>query len=163
MRHAALVLALLLAGTARAQPLVPVPADTTHAASADSARADTARAVPEPGYGAPPSGTPPPLKTRTRRGGPYNVVADRLEGGRTAAEGEVITLIGNVTLSRAGTVVTSQMGRYVKREGTIYLTGGVHGVDGRTRIDAVEAAYNEENDFLTLTGSVVVRDGEATR
>jgi lipopolysaccharide export system protein LptA len=70
----------------------------------------------------------------------------------------VITLIGNVTLSRAGTVVTSQMGRYVKREGTIYLTGGVHGVDGRTRIDAVEAAYNEQNDFLTLTGSVVVRD-----
>ena len=64
MRRAALVLALLLAGPARAQPLVPVPADTARAAASDSARADTTRAVPEPGYGAPPSGTPPPLKTR---------------------------------------------------------------------------------------------------
>jgi lipopolysaccharide assembly outer membrane protein LptD (OstA) len=105
-----------------------------------------------------------PLRTRTatraRRGGPYNVVADRLEGGRTALEGEVIMLIGNVTLSREGTVVKAHTGRYVKRDGTIYLTGGVDAVDGRTRINSLEAAYNEASDFLTLTGQVVVRDGD---
>ena len=150
---------------ARAQaPVPPAPPDTTQASPAtpDSARsrapASDSTIVPEPSYGTPPSGMPPPLRTRTRRGGPYNVVADRLEGGRTAEEGEVITLIGNVTLSRAGTIVKSRMGRYVKREGTIYLTGGVEGIDGTTRLDAVEAAYNETTDFLTLTGSVVVRD-----
>ncbi|MEO6462871.1 MAG: putative LPS assembly protein LptD, partial [Candidatus Eisenbacteria bacterium] len=119
---------------------------------------DSARATP-------PSPAPTvPLRTRTaaraRRGGPYTVVADRLEGGRTAFEGEVIMLLGNVTLSREGTVVRSQVGRYVKRDGTIYLTGGVHAVDGRTKIDALEAAYSEATDFLTLTGQVVVEDGD---
>src|SRR5687767_13446143 len=88
-----------------------------------------------------------PVRTRTRRGGPYNVVADRLEGGRSTTEGEILMLIGNVTLSRAGTVVTSQLGRYVKREGTIYLSGGVRAVDGRTTITALDAAYNETSDL----------------
>jgi lipopolysaccharide assembly outer membrane protein LptD (OstA) len=85
-------------------------------------------------------------------------VADRLEGGRTAAEGEIITLIGNVMLTRDGTVVKSQTGRYVKRDGTIYLTGGVDAVDGSAHITALSAAYNEQNDLITLTGQVIVRD-----
>jgi len=55
---------------------------------ADSTHADTTRAKAEPGGTAgPPSGKAPLLRTRTRRGGPYNVVADRLEGGRTAQDG----------------------------------------------------------------------------
>ncbi len=147
---------------ARAQaPIVALPESTLalpDSARADSARTDSVRIRPEPSYGAPPSGTPPPLKTRTRRGGPYNVVADRLEGGRTDAEGEIITLLGNVTLTRDGTMVKSQMGKYVKREGTIYLTGGVDAVDGTAHINSLQAAYNETSDFLTLTGQVVVRD-----
>ncbi len=50
------------------------------------------------------------------------------------------------------------MGRYVKREGAIYLTGGVHAKDGTTTITSNEAAYNEQTDFLTLTGAVHVED-----
>src|SRR5260221_621656 len=69
---------------ARAVPAA-APADSLHA-HADSTRADSLARL-EPHTPGPPSGTPPPLKTRTKRGGPYNVVADRLEGGRTAAEG----------------------------------------------------------------------------
>jgi lipopolysaccharide assembly outer membrane protein LptD (OstA) len=128
-------------------------ADSARAGSASADTADAASPAP-----------PAPLRTRTapraRRGGPYTVVADRLEGGRTALEGEVIMLIGNVTLSREGTVVKSQTGRYVKRDGMIHLTGGVHAVDGKTRIDALTAAYSEATDFLTLTGQVVVHDGD---
>ncbi len=142
------------------------PADAQFTADsvayADSVtRADSTTFVPRTDTTASPAA---PLRTRTapraRRGGPYTVVADRLEGGRTAFEGEVIMLLGNVTLSREGTVVRSQVGRYVKRDGTIYLSGGVHAVDGRTRIDALEAAYSEATDFLTLTGQVVVEDGD---
>jgi lipopolysaccharide assembly outer membrane protein LptD (OstA) len=166
----ALVTGLAPAPPARAQgPADAIAAGDSArgAAPGDTARvppADTTRAAPgDTTLGAPvPSVPPAPLRTRTapreRRGGPYNVVADRLEGGRTALEGEVIMLIGNVTLSRAGTVVRSQAGRYVKRDGTIYLTGGVHAVDGTTRISSVEAAYNEASDFLTLSGQVVVED-----
>lgn len=137
--------------TARADSAAIAPGDTTTIVPAD-----TTTLVPAPAA---------PLRTRTaprtrRGGGPYNVVADRLEGGRTALEGEVIMLIGNVTLSREGTVVKSHAGRYVKRDGTIYLTGGVDAVDGRTRINSLEAAYNEASDFLTLTGQVIVRDGD---
>ena len=160
------VTALLLAlsalagggGNARAQVYVPVDSSLALPAPPDSAALDSARRASEPPTVAPPSGTPPPLRTRTQRGGPYNVVADRLEGGRTAAEGEIITLIGNVMLTRDGTVVKSQTGRYVKRDGTIYLTGGVDAVDGSAHITALSAAYNEQNDLITLTGQVVVRD-----
>ncbi|MEP7028508.1 MAG: putative LPS assembly protein LptD, partial [Candidatus Eisenbacteria bacterium] len=157
---ALLVFAALAARPASAQSALVVRPDSALALpeAPGSGRADSARIVPEPNYGAPPSGSPPPLKTRTRRGGPYNVVADRLEGGRTAAEGEIITLLGNVTLTRDGTSVKSQSGKYVKRDGTIYLTGGVDAVDGTTRINALEAAYNETTDFLSLSGQVVVRD-----
>lgn len=119
-----------------------------------TARDSVARIVSAPGEAVPPQ----PLRTRSRRGGPYNVVADRLEGGRSASEGEIIRLIGNVTLAREGTTVTSREGRYVRREGTIYLTGGVRAVDGRTTITAREAIYNEVTDFLSLMGDVVVHD-----
>ena len=138
----------------RADSLRAARADSvrTESTRADTTQADTSGAVPAA-----------PLRTRTapraRRGGPYTVVADRLEGGRTPLEGEVIILIGNVTLSRQGTTVRSQQGRYVKRDGMIHLTGGVHAVDGRTTIDALQASYSEATDFLTLTGQVVVRDG----
>ncbi len=130
--------------------------------AADSALApDASRAGRTPIFGAPPEAAPPrPLRTKTRRGGPYTVVADRLEGGRSPVEDEIITLIGNVTLSREGTVVMSQQGRYVKQEGAIYLTGGVRAVDGKTTITSREAVYNETSDFLSLSGDVVVRDGD---
>ncbi|MGH7726381.1 MAG: LPS export ABC transporter periplasmic protein LptC, partial [Candidatus Eiseniibacteriota bacterium] len=134
-------------------------ADTTHADSTAAPPAPPARSAPI--FGPPPEGAPPPpLRTRSRRGGPYNVVADRLEGGRSATEGETISLIGNVTLSREGTVVKSQLGRYVKKEGAIYLTGGVTAIDGKTTITSREAVYNEATDFLSLSGDVVVRDGD---
>ncbi len=141
-------------------PAAPAPVDSARAiADTTAALRDSAAVSRDTTL---PPATAPPVRsiiTQPRRGSsPYNVVADRLEGGRTALEGEVIMLIGNVTLSRDGTVVKSQTGRYVKREGTIYLTGGVDAVDGGTRVTALQAAYNEATDFLTLMGQVVVRD-----
>src|SRR5205814_1622498 len=148
---AAAALVLCLACPARALADPPrAPADTARAvAPAESSAVSPARPAPSTATTAsPPSPRPIRTSTSARRGGPYNVVADQLEGGRTPAEGDIIVLRGNVTLSREGTVVRSQMGRYVRREGTIYLTGGVRALDGTTTITALSAAYNEKSDLL---------------
>lgn len=161
---AAAVLALLAASIAGAQEADSLAAGrdtvTLEASTlpAESVGVDSIAAPPVPPV--PPFAPVKPLQTKPRRGGPYTVVADRLEGGRTALEGEVIMLLGNVTLAREGTVVRSQNGRYVKRDGTIHLTGGVNAVDGRTKLSSLEATYNEASDFLTLSGQVVVEDGD---
>jgi len=144
------------AGAAPDTTRASAPADSTRPAPADSVRLDPFGRPPF--VPAVPAAAAGPIRTQSRRGSPYTVVADRLEGGRNTVEGDVVMLIGNVTLSREGTVVRSQQGRYVKREGTIYLTGGVDALDGTTRITAHQAAYSEATDFLSLTGQVVVRD-----
>jgi len=136
------------------------PADTTHAAPAapgvplTAAQRDSAtraRAALQPKPRRTKTGTPEP---------PLRFSADNMSGTHDES-GDVVLLNGNVRITRAGTVITAENGRYLREPGMLYLDGHVKMVDSTTIVTCDHASYSENDDRLQLDGSVEVHDHDA--
>lgn len=92
---------------------------------------------------------------------PLNLSADNVTGSR-GPEGDIVHLNGNVRITRGRTVITSELGRYLRGQGMLYLDGNVRLVDSSTVVTCDHAAYSEERDVLQVTGRVTIRDRGAT-
>jgi lipopolysaccharide assembly outer membrane protein LptD (OstA) len=91
---------------------------------------------------------------------PYRIVADRMSGGRGPA-GDVLYL-EQVTITRSGTRLNSERGRYERATGMVHMQGHVRLRDSTTTITCDEASFSENQDRLDLNGNVVVVDHDAT-
>ena len=91
---------------------------------------------------------------------PYRIVADRMSGGRGPA-GDVLDL-EKVTITRSGTRLNSERGRYERATGMVHMEGNVRLRDSTTTITCDEASFSENQDRVDLNGNVVVVDHEAT-
>lgn len=91
---------------------------------------------------------------------PFHITADNMTGGRTAT-GDVLFLNGNLRVTRGGTVLTADQGRYERESGLIDLTGRVRLVDSTTTVTCRHAAFTENDDRLNLDGDVVIVDRDA--
>jgi lipopolysaccharide assembly outer membrane protein LptD (OstA) len=91
---------------------------------------------------------------------PYKIVADKMSGGR-GPEGDVLFL-EKVTITRSGTRLNSERGRYERATGMVHMEGNVRLRDSTTTITCDEASFSENQDRLDLNGNVVVVDHDAT-
>jgi lipopolysaccharide export system protein LptA len=91
---------------------------------------------------------------------PYKIVADKMSGGRGPA-GDVLFL-EKVTITRSGTRLNSERGRYERATGMVHMEGNVRLRDSTTTITCNEASFSENEDRLDLNGNVVVVDHDAT-
>jgi lipopolysaccharide assembly outer membrane protein LptD (OstA) len=103
----------------------------------------------------------PALAELERPEPPFRITADNLTGGR-GPEGDVLFLNGNLRVTRGGTVLTSDNGRYARTTGLIDLTGHVRLVDSTTTVTCDHASFSENDNRLNLDGNVVIVDREAT-
>ncbi|HKQ57546.1 MAG TPA: putative LPS assembly protein LptD, partial [Candidatus Eisenbacteria bacterium] len=91
---------------------------------------------------------------------PLNLSADNVSGTR-GPEGDIVILRGHVHITRGGTVITSENGRYLRTQGMLYLDDHVRMRDSTTTITCDHVAYSEDTDILQLMGHVVITDREA--
>ena len=91
---------------------------------------------------------------------PYRIEADRMSGGR-GPQGDVLHL-EKVTITRSGTRLQSERGRYERATGMVYMEGNVRVRDSTARVTCDAASFSEHEDRLDLRGNVVVTDREAT-
>jgi lipopolysaccharide assembly outer membrane protein LptD (OstA) len=91
---------------------------------------------------------------------PFHIKADNMTGGRTD-EGDILFLNGNLRVTRGGTVLTADNGRYARASGLIDLTGHVRLVDSTTTVTCDHATFSETDDRLKLDGNVVIVDRDA--
>src|SRR5262249_49931286 len=91
---------------------------------------------------------------------PYRIAADHMSGGR-GPNGDVLYL-DQVTITRSGTRLTSEKGRYERATGMVHLEGRVRVRDSTTTVTCNEASFSENEDRLDLAGDVVVVDHDAT-
>ena len=91
---------------------------------------------------------------------PLNLSADNVSGTR-GPEGDIVLLNGNVHITRGRTVITADMGRYLRTQGMLYLDRRVRMVDSSTTIACEHATYAEDRDVLQLMGNVVITDRDA--
>jgi len=92
---------------------------------------------------------------------PLHISAANVTGTRGAA-GDIVLLNGDVRISRGGTVITADNGRYHKTEGMLFLDGNVLLVDTTTTLRCEHAQYAEDQDLLQVSGNVVITDRGAT-
>jgi lipopolysaccharide assembly outer membrane protein LptD (OstA) len=92
---------------------------------------------------------------------PLNLAADNVTGSH-GPEGDVVLLHGNLRITRAGSVLTADDGRYLRAQGMLYLDGRVRMVDSTTTLTCDHASYSESDDVLQVVGNVVVVDRDAT-
>jgi lipopolysaccharide assembly outer membrane protein LptD (OstA) len=160
---------VLVLGARSASAQVPVPASdsTTIAVPADTA----ATAAVDSSIAAPPAPKrdsavvittrPAPARKGARAPEPpYRIQADRMSGGRGPA-GDVLYL-EKVTITRSGTRLQSQHGRYERATGMVYMDGDVRLRDSTANVTCDEASFSEHEDRLDLHGHVVVIDRDAT-
>ncbi|MGH3859892.1 putative LPS assembly protein LptD, partial [Actinokineospora sp.] len=88
---------------------------------------------------------------------PLNLSADNVSGTR-GPEGDIVLLNGNVHITRGRTVITAEMGRYLRTQGMLYLDRRVRMVDSTTTVACDHAIYSEDRDILQLVGTVVITD-----
>ena len=91
---------------------------------------------------------------------PYKIEADHMSGGR-GPNGDVLFL-EKVTITRSGTRLNSERGRYERATGMVHMEGNVRVRDSTTTVTCDEASFSENQDRLDLSGHVVVVDHEAT-
>ena len=101
---------------------------------------------------------PPPADSAG--GTPLRIAADNVTGSH-APEGDIVMLNGHVVITRAGTVLTAESGRYYKAQGMLYLDGRVKMVDSLTTLTCDHASYSENEDRLSVTGNVKLVDKDA--
>ena len=85
---------------------------------------------------------------------PYKIQADRMSGGR-GPQGDVLFL-ERVTITRSGTRLNSDSGRYERATGMVHLEGHVRLRDSTTTITCDQASFSENEDRVDLNGLVVV-------
>ena len=101
----------------------------------------------------PRKGAPPPEP-------PYRIEADRMSGGR-GPQGDVLYL-EKVNITRSGTRLQSERGRYERATGMVYVEGNVRLRDSTAKVNCDAASFSENEDRLDLRGNVVVIDRDAT-
>ncbi len=170
-RRAMLLVAFALqTNAAHAQIPVP-PTDTTRSDTAKvEARADTtATRTDSLGMAAPPRDSAVVITTRRpapKKGAkaapepPYRIEANRMSGGR-GPQGDVLFL-EQVTITRSGTRLQSERGRYERATGMVHMEGNVRLRDSTTTVTCDQASFSENEDRLDLHGNVVVVDKDAT-
>jgi len=67
-----------------------------------------------------------------------------------------------VTITRSGTRLQSEKGRYERATGMVYVEGNVRMRDSTARLTCDAASFSEHEDRLDLRGNVVVVDRDAT-
>src|SRR6185503_10203726 len=68
---------------------------------------------------------------------------------------------GNVRITRGKTVITSDLGRYARSQGMLYLDNRVRLVDSTTTITCDHASFSEDRDLLEVNGHVAITDKDA--
>jgi lipopolysaccharide assembly outer membrane protein LptD (OstA) len=122
------------------------------------ATAALAQAPPGSTTTAPPGSTAtgPPTPPQEK----LNISADNVSGSR-GPEGDMVLLNGHVRITRAGTVITSETGRYFRQKGMLYLDNRVKLVDSTTTLTCDHASFSEDRDVLEVNGHVVITDRDA--
>ncbi|MBI3540309.1 MAG: LPS-assembly protein LptD, partial [Candidatus Eisenbacteria bacterium] len=91
---------------------------------------------------------------------PLNIGADNVTGSR-GAEGDIVLLNGHVHITRSGSVITSETGRYFRSKGMLYLDNRVKLVDSTTTLTCDHASFSEDRDVLEVNGHVTIIDRSA--
>jgi len=132
--------------------------DTSAAVRADSS---AARVTPRRDSSVVITTRPTPARKGAREPEPpYRIEADKMSGGR--GPGGDVLFLDKVTITRSGTRLQSEHGRYERASGMVYLDGDVRMRDSTANITCDEASFSEHEDRLDLHGNVVVTDRDAT-
>ena len=91
---------------------------------------------------------------------PLDISADNVSGSR-GPDGDAVLLNGNVRIVRGRTVITADLGRYLRSAGMLFLDRNVKLVDSTTTITCDHVSYSETDDRLDLSGNVTIVDREA--
>jgi lipopolysaccharide assembly outer membrane protein LptD (OstA) len=91
---------------------------------------------------------------------PLDISADNVTGSR-GLEGDAILLNGNVRIVRGRTVITADLGRYLRAQGMLFLDRNVKMVDSSITVTCDHVSYSELDDRLDLSGNVVITEREA--
>ncbi len=91
---------------------------------------------------------------------PLNITADNMTGSH-GPEGDFVMLNGAVRITRGGTVLTGDAGRYFRAAGMLYLDGRVRMVDSTMTLTCDHASYSEIEDRLFVEGNVRLVDRDA--
>ncbi len=92
---------------------------------------------------------------------PLEISADNVSGTH-GPEGDAVLLKGDVRIVRGRTVITADLGRYLRGQGRLFLDEHVKMVDSTLTVTCDHVVYSELNDVLDLSGNVVIVDRDAT-
>src|SRR5258707_1766518 len=95
-----------------------------------------------------PTGVRPVKKGAAAPEPPYKIEADHMSGGR--GPGGDVLFLEKVTITRSGTRLNSERGRYERATGMVHMEGNVRLRDSTTTITCDEASFSENQDRLDL-------------